>query len=331
MELERGTDRTGRRDRPAACRCTDGLKSWIPESDRAPSWRSVRRHSAAPLRTSPTLKSVRRPATLLRGPGGLCPPPLLPDYDERSHLHDAFTQMTHSLQEIAAAQGSFNIAFPDAAEKMRKVIMKLKGAQACVPPCGFQDVARRFLCYGCYSKACNFPLDCPVQDLTVTRGQQAKFSCTVNFQLPKEEITYSWKFAGGGLRTQDQSYFRDIPRAQGYLARIRPVQPTHSGTFSCSILHDQRPVARLYFFLNVTSAPPRGEIELQVSFRKVLRWAPKETETLEPWRPSLGELLARPEALTPGNQCLLAALAAVASASATLMVWVFFRWYFKGN
>ncbi|XP_040314042.1 sperm acrosome membrane-associated protein 6 isoform X6 [Herpailurus yagouaroundi] len=245
------------------------------------------------------------------------------NYDDRSHLHDAFTQMTHSLQEIAAAQGSFNVAFPDAAEKMRKVVMKLKG--------GFQDVARRFLCYGCYSKACNFPLDCPVQDLTVTRGQQAKFSCTVNFQLPKEEITYSWKFAGGGLRTQDQSYFRDIPRAQGYLARIRPVQPTHSGTFSCSILHDQRPVARLYFFLNVTSAPPRGEIELQVSFRKVLRWAPKETETLEPWRPSLGELLARPEALTPGNQCLLAALAAVASASATLTVWVFFRWYFKGN
>ncbi|XP_044902215.1 sperm acrosome membrane-associated protein 6 isoform X6 [Felis catus] len=245
------------------------------------------------------------------------------NYDDRSHLHDAFTQMTHSLQETAAAQGSFNVAFPDAAEKMRKVIKKLKG--------GFQDVARRFLCYGCYSKACNFPLDCPVQDLTVTRGQQAKFSCTVNFQLPKEEITYSWKFAGGGLRTQDQSYFRDIPRAQGYLARIRPVQPTHSGTFSCSILHDQRPLARLYFFLNVTSAPPRGEIELQVSFRKVLRGAPKETETLEPWRPSLGELLARPEALTPGNQCLLAALAAVASASATLMVWVFFRWYFKGN
>ncbi|XP_044902216.1 sperm acrosome membrane-associated protein 6 isoform X7 [Felis catus] len=231
------------------------------------------------------------------------------NYDDRSHLHDAFTQMTHSLQETAAAQG-------------------------------FQDVARRFLCYGCYSKACNFPLDCPGErrglegeetDLTVTRGQQAKFSCTVNFQLPKEEITYSWKFAGGGLRTQDQSYFRDIPRAQGYLARIRPVQPTHSGTFSCSILHDQRPLARLYFFLNVTSAPPRGEIELQVSFRKVLRGAPKETETLEPWRPSLGELLARPEALTPGNQCLLAALAAVASASATLMVWVFFRWYFKGN
>lgn len=39
-----------------------------------------------------------------------------------------------------------------------------------------------------------------VQDLTVTRGRQAMFSCTVNFQLPKEEITYSWKFAGGVSR-----------------------------------------------------------------------------------------------------------------------------------
>lgn len=34
----------------------------------------------------------------------------------------------------------------------------------------------------------------------MTRGRQAMFSCTVNFQLPKEEITYSWKFAGGVSR-----------------------------------------------------------------------------------------------------------------------------------
>ncbi|XP_034495045.1 sperm acrosome membrane-associated protein 6 isoform X4 [Ailuropoda melanoleuca] len=250
----------------------------------------------------------------------LCPPPSLPDYDERSHLHDAFTQMTHSLQEIATAQGSFKVAFPDAAEKMRKVITQLKEVRACIPPCGLQEVARRFHCRGCYSTVCDLPLDCPVQDLTVIRGHQAKFSCTVNFQLPKEEITYSWKFAGG-VRTQDVSYFQDLPRARGYLARIRPVQPAHRGTFSCVIQHDQLLLARLYFFLNVTGAPPRGETELQVSFREVLRWAPREAEMIiEPWRPSLGELLARPEALTLSNQCLLAAVAALASASATLVV-----------
>ncbi|XP_070355308.1 sperm acrosome membrane-associated protein 6 isoform X2 [Equus asinus] len=169
------------------------------------------------------------------------------------------------------------------------------------------------------------------QDVTVTRGQQAMFSCTVNFQLPKEEITYSWRFAGGGLRTQDPSYFRDIPRAEGYLARIRPVQPTHRGTFSCVIKHDQRLLARLYFFLNVTGSPPIKETELQSSFREVLLWAPREAEMIEPWRPSLGELLATPEALTPSNQCLLAATAAIASASLTLLAWMFFRWYFSGN
>lgn len=31
----------------------------------------------------------------------------LPDYEERGQLHDAFTQMTHSLQEMATAQGEW--------------------------------------------------------------------------------------------------------------------------------------------------------------------------------------------------------------------------------
>ncbi|XP_078217219.1 sperm acrosome membrane-associated protein 6 isoform X6 [Callithrix jacchus] len=83
------------------------------------------------------------------------------NYDERSHLHDAFAQMTHGLQELAAAQGSFEVAFPDAAEKMKRVITHLKEAQACIPPCGLQEFARRFLCKGCYSRVCDLPLDCP--------------------------------------------------------------------------------------------------------------------------------------------------------------------------
>ncbi|XP_074242112.1 sperm acrosome membrane-associated protein 6 isoform X2 [Saimiri boliviensis] len=304
--------------------------------------------------------------------------------------------MTHGLQEVAAAQGSFKVAFPDAAEKMKTVITQLKEAQACIPPCeggcesrskpigilegreeeeaakdcrfggfkmlpgqwtpgscmdlkrakgpwaggaetqrshstGLQEFARRFFCKGCYSRVCDLPLDCPVQDVTVTRGDQAMFSCIVNFKLPKEEITYSWKFAGGGLRTRDLSYFRDVPRAEGYLARIRPAQLTHRGTFSCEIKQDQRPLARLYFFLNVTGPPPRAETELQAAFREVLRWAPRDAELIEPWRPSLGELLARPEALTPSNLFLLAALGALASVCATGLVWMFFEWYRSGS
>ncbi|XP_038195491.1 sperm acrosome membrane-associated protein 6 [Arvicola amphibius] len=243
------------------------------------------------------------------------------NYDERGHLHDAFTQMILALQEVAAAQGSFKAAFPIAAAKMKKTIQQLKKVQDCIPPCGVQEVTRRFYCWGCFSTVCDLPLDCPVQDVTVKRGDQALFSCIVGFQLPESELTYSWKFAGGGLRTQDVSYFRDVPGAHGYLARIRPVQPTHRGTFSCVILHDQRPLARLYFYLNVTGPPPPGETELQVTFREVIHWTPREAEMIEPWRPSLSELLARPQALTLGNLFLLAATAALVSASVTVLVW----------
>ncbi|XP_014395120.1 PREDICTED: sperm acrosome membrane-associated protein 6-like [Myotis brandtii] len=75
-------------------------------------------------------------------------------------------------------------------------------------------LSRRFRCRGCYSKVCDLPLDCPVQDVTVRRGDQAMFSCTVNFQLPKEEITYSWKFAEGGVS-------RGGARAKVFWRRVR--------------------------------------------------------------------------------------------------------------
>ncbi|XP_055001879.1 sperm acrosome membrane-associated protein 6 [Sorex araneus] len=242
------------------------------------------------------------------------------NYDERSHLHDAFTQMTHTLQEEAAAGESLEIAFRNAAEKMLMVIGQLKEVQACIPPCGLQEVARRFRCRGCYSALCDLPLDCPIQDQAVARGQQALFTCAVGFPLPGEEITYSWKFAGQ-LRTQDMTYFHDIPGGRGFVARIRPVQPEHRGTFSCVIAHDQNLLARLYFFLNVTGPPPRGETELQAVFREIQLWASRDAEMLEAWRPSLGELLAMPGALTPGNQRLLGAVAALAAATVTVLVW----------
>ncbi|NP_001156381.1 sperm acrosome membrane-associated protein 6 precursor [Mus musculus] len=253
------------------------------------------------------------------------------NYDERSYLHDEFTQMTVSLQEKAARRREpFWLAFKDAAAKLKRTIEHLKKAPACIPPCGLQEVARLFHCSGCFSKLCDLPLDCPVQDMLVNRGDQALFSCIVAFELPESEITYSWKFVGG-VRTKDVTYFRDMPGAHGYLARIRPVQPKHGGTFSCVILHDQRPLARLYFYLNVTGPPPPEDTELQVTFREVMNRTPAEPEMIQPWSPSLGELLTNPQALTLGNLFLLAATAALGSASVTLLVWLFFRWYLSGN
>ncbi|XP_049643552.1 sperm acrosome membrane-associated protein 6 [Suncus etruscus] len=242
------------------------------------------------------------------------------NYDERGRLHDAFTQMTHALQEEARAKGSFEVAFSNAAKKMLEVTTQLKEVQDCIPPCGLQEVARRFRCRGCYSALCDLPLDCPVQDVPVLRGRQALFSCAVGFQLPGEEIVYSWKFAAQ-LRTQDMTYFHDLPGGRGVVARIRPVQPEHRGTFCCVIAHDQNPLARLFFYLNVTGPPPRAETELQVLFREVQRWGRRDLETLRTPRPSLGELLASPGALTPGNQLLLGAVAALAAATVTVLGW----------
>ncbi|EPY82457.1 Immunoglobulin domain-containing protein-like protein [Camelus ferus] len=124
------------------------------------------------------------------------------NYDERGHLHDAFTQMTHFLQEMATAQAQACIPpcgkhFIQSSELLGEVVGAATGDWEEWESTGLQEVARRFRCRGCYSTVCDLPLDCPVKDVTVTRGQQAMFSCTVNFQLPKEEITYSWKFAGG--------------------------------------------------------------------------------------------------------------------------------------
>ncbi|XP_058135396.1 sperm acrosome membrane-associated protein 6 isoform X1 [Dasypus novemcinctus] len=242
-------------------------------------------------------------------------------YDEKSRLHDTFTQMLHSLQETAGAHKPFKAAFTNAAEKMKQAITQLKKAEPCVPPCGLQEFARLFHCQWCSSTVCDFPLDCPVQDVTAAQGDQAVFSCAVGFQLPEDMISYSWKFAEGGLRTQDQSYFRELRQARGFLARIRPALPKHRGTFSCEIKHDERPLARLYFFLNVTHTQRRGLIALQGTFHEVLNWTQREAERGEPWSPSLGELLGHPGALTPSNQLLLALSAAFLSAGLTLLGW----------
>ncbi|EDL99796.1 rCG23009, isoform CRA_c [Rattus norvegicus] len=60
--------------------------------------------------------------------------------------------------------GSFWKAFTSAAAKLKRTIEHLKKAQDCIPPCGVQEAARRFHCWGCFSTICDLPLDCPGPD-----------------------------------------------------------------------------------------------------------------------------------------------------------------------
>ncbi|XP_074075558.1 sperm acrosome membrane-associated protein 6 [Macrotis lagotis] len=245
------------------------------------------------------------------------------NYAERARLHDAFTQTISTLEEKAAAKEPYEVAFPEAVQSLEEAIQGLSKAPACVPPCGFQELARLFFCNSCAAHDCDLPLECPIRDLPVPVGGQAAFSCSVPFSIPAER-TYSWLFAGN-IRTQDLSYFRVVPQAQGLFARIRPVRPPHRGTFSCLLASDQQPLARLFFFLNVTAGKRQSEVQLQTLFRAVLKGRDSKADCPEPWRPSLATLLAHPGALTPANLLLLGLAAGLATTSCILLGMLLYR------
>uniref|UniRef100_A0A4X2KPN8 Ig-like domain-containing protein n=1 Tax=Vombatus ursinus TaxID=29139 RepID=A0A4X2KPN8_VOMUR len=184
-------------------------------------------------------------------------------------------------------------------------------------PQGFQEVARLFFCNSCAAHDCDLPLECPIRDLLVPVGGQAAFSCSTSFSTPSE-LTYTWLFAGN-IRTRDLSYFRVMPRARDVFARIRPVRPPHRGTFSCLLSSDEQPLARLFFFLNVTAGKAQHETELQTLFRAVLKAKRSKADCPEPWRPSFSTLLAHPGALTPGNLCLLGLAAGLGTTGFVLL------------
>lgn len=71
----------------------------------------------------------------------------------------------------------------------------------------------------------------------------------------------------------------------------------------------------------MTGRPLLEETELQVTFREVINWTPQQADMIKPWRPNLGELFARPWSLTLENLVLIAASAALLSASVTVLVW----------
>lgn len=116
--------------------------------------------------------------------------------------------------------------------RFRELVWRLQRSPPLLVFTGVQEATRLFHCGGCYSTICDLPLDCPgeglglgyqgrgraceglqespdlspVQDLIVKRGDQALFSCSVGFQLPESELTYSWKFAGGGVSPERASW-----------------------------------------------------------------------------------------------------------------------------
>ncbi|XP_032304309.1 sperm acrosome membrane-associated protein 6 isoform X3 [Coturnix japonica] len=92
----------------------------------------------------------------------------------------------------------FEVSLQEAIKMIWMKLSQLEPAPACIPPCGYQPAARIFQCSTCRLVDCQFPVDCPVQDLWVPEDEAITLHCEVPFAAPSE-LEVTWMFAKDGL------------------------------------------------------------------------------------------------------------------------------------
>ncbi|XP_052544527.1 sperm acrosome membrane-associated protein 6-like isoform X2 [Tympanuchus pallidicinctus] len=91
----------------------------------------------------------------------------------------------------------FEVSLREAIQMIWVKLSQLEQAPACIPPCGHQPAARIFQCSTCRLVDCQFPVDCPVQDLWVHEDEAITLHCDVPFAVPPE-LQVTWMFAKDG-------------------------------------------------------------------------------------------------------------------------------------
>ncbi|XP_061231744.1 sperm acrosome membrane-associated protein 6-like [Neopsephotus bourkii] len=156
-------------------------------------------------------------------------------------------------------------------------------APACIPPCvhlpslrdhqvsvpGYQPDAHVFQCATCRLKECQLPLDCPVQDVQVHTDEAITLLCDVPFATPPN-LSVTWMFAKDA-HTQELALFEELQVAVEGLFNLTVQDPT-PGTVACHLGVPSEPLARKYFYLNVSEGSVEAEQGLQAQFRAVLHW-----------------------------------------------------------
>ncbi|XP_027559101.1 sperm acrosome membrane-associated protein 6 [Neopelma chrysocephalum] len=168
----------------------------------------------------------------------------------------------------------FHEALQEAVDAIWVKLSQMTKVPACVPPCGFQPDARVFQCATCHFADCEFPLDCPVQDLQTYPDKPIVLHCDVPFSFPGSQPV-AWMFAPN-LRTQDMSLFEELkgnPENPSSLTVEEPVP----GTVACRLGEVSKPFVRKFFYLNVSERSVEEEKGLQAMFSTVLPWVPTET------------------------------------------------------
>ncbi|PKU39901.1 sperm acrosome membrane-associated protein 6-like [Limosa lapponica baueri] len=120
---------------------------------------------------------------------------------------------------------------------------------------GYQPAARVFQCATCRLVDCQFPLDCPVQDMWAYADEAITVHCNVPFATPPD-VPVTWMFAKD-LRTQDLALFEELQGSvEGSLSLT--IQDPTPGTIVCCLGVLSEPLVRKYFYLNGLSANNGG-------------------------------------------------------------------------
>ncbi|KAM6909830.1 sperm acrosome membrane-associated protein 6 [Xenentodon cancila] len=190
-----------------------------------------------------------------------------------------------------------------AADNFIAAASKLPRVSGCFPPCGFQSAGAVYNCITCKYDSCEFPLDCPVEEMEIMENSRSRMWCHVPFDLPKD-IEVIWRFAEK-VKTQQMDEFREVTAGVDRLYSIPSTSLQHQGTYQCEIYSGRRSIVRLYFYITVTPQVVAGHTELQELFDLSLLPG--------------GQLLPAPGG-SPGSSRLLLLSLLVACLSASLLL-----------
>lgn len=151
-----------------------------------------------------------------------------------------------------------------AADNFVAAASQLPRVSGCFPPCGFQSAGAVYNCETCLYDSCEFPLDCPVEEINVMENSRVRMRCKVPFDLPSD-FQAVWRFAEK-VKTQQVDEFTEVTAGVDMLFSIPSTTPQHQGTYQCEIYSEQRSIVRLYFHVSVTPQVEVGHTELQETF-----------------------------------------------------------------
>ncbi|RVE62521.1 hypothetical protein OJAV_G00157690 [Oryzias javanicus] len=154
--------------------------------------------------------------------------------------------------------------FQTAADNFIAAASKLPRASGCFPPCGYQSAGAVYNCVTCSYDSCEFPLDCPVEEIEVMENSRSRLWCDVPFDLPAD-IEVIWRFAEE-VKTQQLEEFKEVTAGVDRLYSIPSTSLQHQGTYQCEIYTGHLSIVRLYFYITVTPQAVVGHTELQEIF-----------------------------------------------------------------